>query len=66
MAKHVEQLVWKGDENRAFRLQRPCECGCDNPGIGYLTGSDEDGNGFTVWIETEEIYQAILGTLGRN
>jgi len=58
-----EQITWQGEQNREFQLQRPCECGCDvregAKGVGYLTGSDKSGKGFTVWIENEEVYQAI-------
>lgn len=58
------QFTWeKGEKNRPFELHRPCSCGCDerdgNNGVGYLTGSDKDGNGVTVWIETEEVFQSV-------
>jgi hypothetical protein len=29
-------------------------------GVGYLTGSDPDGNGFTLWIKDEAMYQRVL------
>ena len=42
---------------------RPCSCGCDErdgrAGVGYLTGSDAAGNGFTIWIESEEVFQRL-------
>ena len=57
------QKTWNGEKNRPFELRRPCECGCDArgglPGVGYLTGSDENGNGFTVWIESEDVFTAV-------
>ena len=62
MAKETE-FSWQGEKNRTFDLRRPCDCGCDhrqgNLGVGYLTGSDSDGIGFTVWIEKEEVYQRL-------
>jgi hypothetical protein len=46
---------------------RPCSCGCDTrqgvAGVGYLTGSDPDGNGFTVWIKDEAMYQRVAKSL---
>jgi len=54
---------WKGDFGRTPRVQRPCECGCDlrdgAKGVGYLTGSDSDGNGFTLWITDEKLYKTM-------
>jgi hypothetical protein len=44
-------------------VRRPCPCGCDDRGgrggVGYLTGSDAAGNGFTIWIESEEVFQRL-------
>ena len=28
-------------------------------GVGYLTGSDPDGNGFTLWIKDEAMYERL-------
>ena len=57
------QFIWDGEQDRPFTLARPCECGCDNrdgdKGVGYLTGSDKDGKGFTLWIEDEQVFRAI-------
>lgn len=54
---------WKGEKNRAFRVQRPCSCGCDlrggSKGVGYITWSDPDGNGVTVWIKDERTFQIV-------
>lgn len=62
----VEQYIWKGEPNRGLALSRPCGCGCDSrdgaKGAGYLSGSDDDGNGFTIWIQDERIY-ANLGAI---
>lgn len=58
------QFTWEdGERKRKFKLYRPCPCGCDSrgglKGVGYLTGSDKKGNGFTLWVESEEVYQSI-------
>jgi hypothetical protein len=59
----TKQFTWKGEKDRPLQVLRPCHCGCDNRGgrlgVGYLTGSDEEGNGFTIWIESEEVYQVM-------
>lgn len=59
----MQQITWNGEKNRPVGLRRPCDCGCDhrngNLGVGYLTGSDENGNGFTVWVESEAVFSAI-------
>jgi hypothetical protein len=57
-------LMWtNGARNRPLTLARPCSCGCDersrSKGVGYLTVSDADGNGLTVWLGDEETYQAF-------
>ena len=57
------QFTWKGEKSRALAVKRPCDCGCDQRdgghGVGYLTGSDAEGNGVTVWIEDEQVFQAL-------
>lgn len=63
----MSQFIWSGEENRPFQLERPCECGCDDCTMGeengnyagYLTGSDEQGRGFTVWIKEEKVFLYI-------
>jgi len=59
-----EEMFWTGgDKGRALSLCRPCPCGCDERdgyhGVGYITGSDSDGTGFSLWIEEEAVYQAV-------
>jgi hypothetical protein len=58
-----KEFTWHGEKDRILQVCRPCPCGCDDrggrPGVGYLTGSDEEGNGFTVWIESEAVYQSL-------
>jgi len=62
------QFTWSnGREDEPINLCRPCDCGCDErdgyKGVGYLIGSDKEGNGFTVWIENEEVFQSISRVL---
>ncbi len=65
-----KQMAWgsdSADKGRPLQACRPCPCGCDertgSEGVGYLTGSDEDGNGFTIWIESEEVFNAVSAVL---
>ena len=63
-ADHMgKQSLWKGEPNRPLAMYRPCRCGCDYRngllGVGYLSASDDDGNGFTIWIQNERIYTQI-------
>lgn len=57
------QHVWDGEQNRPLAANRPCECGCDArgglKGVGYLTGSNEKGEGFTIWIQNESVFQRL-------
>jgi len=58
------QFTWEnGERDRKLKLRRPCECGCDSRdgelGVGYLSGSDEKGNGFTIWIEDEDSFRRL-------
>lgn len=66
----ADQHTWKGEENRPLSLYRPCACGCDErggyKGVGYLTGSDKKGKGFTLWIEDEPVFQAVKAALDRD
>ena len=55
---------WKdGEEARRLTLMRPCACGCDErdgaKGVGYLTASSDDGNGFSIWIQSEAAFKMI-------
>ena len=48
-------------------INRPCSCGCDARdgvrGVGYLSGSDAGGNGFTLWIKDEAMYRRLAAML---
>ena len=61
MKKNKKQFTWKGEKDRALTLIRPCSCGCeDGKGIGYFTGSNSLGEGFTIWINEEKVFQALI------
>lgn len=68
--KNKKQKTWHGEANRPFGAYRPCECGCDNrdgkTGVGYFSGSDGNGCGFTIWIDNEEVYQAVVAVIGEE
>ena len=74
MSVHIKRndiakvILWTGEPNRKLTLKRPCECGCDEregpAGVGYLIVSDGDGNGVTLWIEHEDVYQVLQRVLG--
>lgn len=34
-------------------------CEGERPGVGYLCGSDEEGNGFVVWITDEKVFELM-------
>lgn len=56
-------IVWTGEKNRSLSLRRPCKCGCDKragiTGVGYLTASDHNGNGFTLWLTDEITFKTL-------
>lgn len=67
--KSKKQKTWNGERNRQLSVLRPCECGCDQRdgylGVGYITGSDDDGNGVTIWIESEKVFARIKSLVAR-
>lgn len=60
--------TWLGERNRVLQVRRPCQCGCDGDdrGVGYITGSDAEGNGFTLWIKNEEEYVRVERIINDN
>ena len=65
----AEITLWEGDAGREVRLWRACECGCDNRGrdvpmVGYITGSNDEGEGFTIELPDEEAYQRVRAVMG--
>lgn len=59
-------LVWKGERNRELNVYRTCSC-CvcwkSRKGIGYLSFSDVNGRGFTIWIEDEQVFRRLRRAL---
>jgi len=61
-------FVWKGEKDRRLSVYRPCACGvctANRKGVGYLSFSDEDGNGFTIWIQREQVFRKLRSALRR-
>ena len=51
------------EQEGCLELYRPCSCGCDrrdgDHGVGYLKANDADGNGVTIWGESEEAFRIL-------
>ncbi len=64
-----KQFTWQGEKNRPVKLSRNCGCGCTTrggvKGVGYISGSNYAGEGFTIHIEEEEVFRAIAIALGQ-
>jgi hypothetical protein len=59
MEKKKEFFV-KMAPNQGVTLYPACDtCDGKKPGIAYLAGSDEEGNGFVVWITDEKVYEVM-------
>lgn len=59
-------LVWNGESNRQLNVYRVCPCGVcskNRKGVGYLSSSDPNGHGFTVWVENEAVFQRLRRAL---
>jgi hypothetical protein len=60
-------FIWNsGEKNRQLAVYRPCPCGtCSiaRKGIGYLSFSDAKGEGFTIWLANEEVFERLNGAL---
>jgi hypothetical protein len=55
-----KEFVLKMAPNHALSLYPACDtCDGKKTGIGYLCGSDEEGNGFVVWITDEKVFQLM-------
>ena len=57
------QLISMMPQMINLMVNRPCSCGCDARdgvhGVGYLSGSDAAGNGFTLWIKDAATYRRL-------
>jgi hypothetical protein len=61
MRKSAE-FAWIGEKNRTLDAYRACLCGvCSRncKGAGYLSSSDANGHGFTIWIQDEKVFRRI-------
>lgn len=61
-------LVWKGERNRELNVYRVCPCGVcwkNRKGAGYLSFSDINGSGFTIWIEDERVFRGLRRAIRR-
>ncbi len=55
-----KEFVLKMAPNHGLSLYPACDtCDGKKPGVGYLCGSDEEGNGFVVWITDKDVYQIM-------
>lgn len=66
--KASTDLAWNGERNREFNVYRPCPCGtCSTgrKGVGYLSASDANGDGFTIWIQDENVFGRLRNALER-
>ena len=64
--KNVDLTFWNGrdtNKNRKVDFYDPCGCGCDtkyDPDLlGYLSGSNDDGYGFTLHIYDQDTYDKM-------
>lgn len=62
-------FAWNdGERNRELDVYRPCSCGtCSRgrKGVGYLSYADGKGQGFSIWLEEEEVYRRLETALRR-
>jgi len=66
--KASSAILWNGDANRELNVYRPCHCGicsAGRRGVGYLSGSDVHGRGFTIWIQDEKLFRRLKRSLGQ-
>jgi hypothetical protein len=59
-------IVWNGEKNRPLDVYRACPCGVcskNRKGVGYVSFSDANGRGFTIWLENEKVFRRLRGAL---
>jgi len=61
--------MWNGEQDRSLKVERFCSCGtCQaakpDGAVGYLTGSDTMGRGFTVYLWDEPRYMLAVAAFG--
>ncbi len=61
----AKQVLVKMDKNHPLEVHSANKCcGGHSDGAGYLCGSDEEGNGFVIWIEKQEVFEALARVIG--
>ena len=66
MAERTDFIWNDGEKNRQLKVYLPCPCGtCSSTrqGVGYLSFSDANGHGFTVWIQNEQVFLRLRSAL---
>jgi len=67
MSRHLRTDYWHGERNRPLSAFTPCTCGCDTatrPIAGYITASNAQGRGFTMYVYDREDLEYLAGVLG--
>ena len=62
----IVDFTWDGERDRNLSVYRPCSCGVcreNRKGVGYLSFSDANGRGFTIWIENEQVFRRLSRAL---
>ncbi len=68
-------ILWgpdgSADAGRDIAMSRPCSCGCGSrdgfdEGVGNLSGSDDDGRGFTLFVYDEDVFQHLTAIFGER
>jgi hypothetical protein len=59
-------VFWKGEKGRTLKMYKPCSCGCDSDRAknGYLSGSDAQGNGFTLYCKSKSEFDKLQRIFG--
>ncbi len=62
-----KQIIMKMDKNHPLEVNASCKtCGGQPDGAGYLCGSDEEGNGFVLWIEEQEVFDIVAKVIAQQ
>ncbi len=63
----AKQILVKMDKNPPLEVHpaNTC-CGGHSDDAGYLCGSDEEGNGFVIWIEEREVFEALARVVAKR
>jgi hypothetical protein len=59
-------FLWRGEKSRPLGVYRPCPCGIcrkNRKGVEYLSFSDAEGNGFTIWMKNEKVFRKLKRAL---